>query len=115
LERYDAAALRVDAAHHVFDRAVLARRVHRLKDQQDAPAILRVQLVLQLAQSFDAALQEFRGFLLGLNAAAVGGVVVAQAETSVGRDAVSAQLHAESLPPDGRRLATDRSGSRFTG
>ena len=30
------AALRIDAGHHMPDGAVFARRIHRLKDQQDA-------------------------------------------------------------------------------
>ena len=42
LERMDLAALRVDAVEHAVDRAILARRIHALKDQQQRPAILRV-------------------------------------------------------------------------
>src|SRR5580698_822545 len=41
-ERINLAALRVDAGHNVLDSAVLARRVHRLEDQQYGVAILRV-------------------------------------------------------------------------
>ena len=47
LERDHLAALRIDARHDVLDRAVLARGVHRLEDEQHRPAILRVELVLQ--------------------------------------------------------------------
>src|SRR5262249_20570324 len=42
LERRDLASRRVDAGHHVLDGAVLARRVHGLKDQEYRPSILRI-------------------------------------------------------------------------
>ena len=43
LERGDAAALRIDRAHHMFDRAVLAGRVHALKHDEQAIARRREQ------------------------------------------------------------------------
>ena len=53
LEAEDLAALRVDARHHVLDRAVLAGGVHRLEDQQDRPGIRGVEPVLGLGQLGD--------------------------------------------------------------
>src|SRR5262245_21214434 len=50
LERVDLTALRIDAGHHVTDRAVLAGRVDALKDQQHAPLVLRVELLLERGQ-----------------------------------------------------------------
>ena len=54
LERGHLAALRIDAGHDVLDRAVLAGRVHRLKDQQQGPAILGVEHVLLFRQPLSA-------------------------------------------------------------
>jgi hypothetical protein len=47
LERDDVAALRVDARHHVFDRAVLAGRVERLQDHEQRVGVARVQQLLR--------------------------------------------------------------------
>ena len=52
-EAEDLAALRIDARHHVPDRAVLAGGVHRLKDQQDRMAVGGVMKLLQGAQLRD--------------------------------------------------------------
>ena len=71
-EREHLAALRVDAGHDVFDRAVLAGGVHRLEDQQHGPLVLGVELVLQFAQPGDAFLQPFLRLLLGLELPRVG-------------------------------------------
>ena len=46
----------------MLDRAVLAGGVHGLEDQQQRPAILGVELVLQLGQQLDARPQELPGF-----------------------------------------------------
>ena len=46
LEAEHLAALRVDAAHHVADGAVLPGRVHRLEDHQQRVGVLRVQAIL---------------------------------------------------------------------
>ena len=50
LEAEDLAALRIDPGHHMPDGAVLSRRIHRLKDQQDGIAVGRVEKLLQRAQ-----------------------------------------------------------------
>src|ERR1700730_7907444 len=48
----DLAALRIDALEYAFDGAVLARRIHALKDQEQRPAILRVKFFLKIVQPF---------------------------------------------------------------
>src|SRR4029078_9170806 len=59
LEREDLAPLGVYARHDVFDRSVLAGRIHRLKDQQYGPAVLRVEHFLLLGEPLVAALKTF--------------------------------------------------------
>src|SRR5205814_9487779 len=51
LELIDHATLRIDALEYALDGAVLARCVHALKDQQQRPAILRVESFLAIAQA----------------------------------------------------------------
>jgi hypothetical protein len=53
LEAEDLAALRIDAGHDVLDRAVLARRVHRLKNQQQRVAVVGVKQPLPPAHFLD--------------------------------------------------------------
>ena len=53
LERRHVHALRVEPAHDVPDRAVLAGRVHRLEDDQQRPAVLGIEALLQLAETLD--------------------------------------------------------------
>ena len=52
------AALRIDARHDVLDRAVLAGRVHGLKDQQQRVPIGGVVELLQRAQALDVLLEQ---------------------------------------------------------
>ena len=59
LEAEHLAALRIDAGHDVLDRAVLARRVHRLKNQQQRIAVVRVEQILPLAQVLDVRGEQF--------------------------------------------------------
>ena len=47
------ATLRIDAGHHVPDGAVLARRVHRLEDEQHGVAVGAVEQLLLIAQAPD--------------------------------------------------------------
>ena len=58
LEAEHLAALRVDAAHDVADRAVLAGRVHRLEDEEQRVGVLRVQPILLARELPDAVLEE---------------------------------------------------------
>jgi hypothetical protein len=57
LERVYLAALRINARHDVLDHAILAGRVHRLKDKQQRPAILGIQHVLFPCEPFRRALE----------------------------------------------------------
>ena len=63
LERGDAAALRVDAAQHVLDRAVLAGRVHALEDDEQRVAGVGVKALVPLLQLLGVFLQRL---LVGL-------------------------------------------------
>ena len=60
------AALRIDPGHHVPDGAVLSRRIHRLKDQQDGIAVGCVEKLLQRAQLRDVLLQKLFVLILRL-------------------------------------------------
>ena len=87
LERRDLAALRIHAAHHVLDGAVLAGGVHGLEDQQQRSAILRIELVLLVGEPGDAVGQPLLrlGLVLVLQATGVGRIDVLQTEAgSVG-------------------------------
>src|ERR1700722_18415245 len=64
LERGDLAALRIDAVEDSLDGAILAGRIHALKDQQQRPAILRVKLLLKIAQALAIGIEDL--FALGL-------------------------------------------------
>ena len=66
LEAEYLAALRVDPGHHVPDGAVLSRRIHRLKDQQDGVAVGRVEKLLLRAQLRDVLFQKLLVLLLRL-------------------------------------------------
>jgi hypothetical protein len=61
LERHHLAALRVDAGHHMLDSAILARRVHGLEDEEDRPAVLGVEPVLQLCERLYPSLHALLG------------------------------------------------------
>src|ERR1700690_2613931 len=65
-ERMHLAALRIYARHHMLNGAILAGCVHGLKDEQHAPAVLGVELVLQLGQRRDARSQKLLGLLFGV-------------------------------------------------
>ncbi len=58
LERGDLATLRVDAIEHALDRGILAGGVHALEDQQQRPAVLRVELFLEIVQPFAVGLDD---------------------------------------------------------
>ena len=71
-KRMDVAALWIHAGHHVLHGAVLARRVHPLKDQQHRPAILGIELLLHLARQGTVLFRQFLGVLLGFHTLALG-------------------------------------------
>ena len=81
LEGMNLAALRIDAAHHVLDDAVLAGGVHRLQHDQHRPAVFRVKALLQFGELLDAGGQHRLGFfLIDSQAAALGRIVLRQPE-----------------------------------
>src|SRR5262249_52377012 len=47
LERMHLAALRIEPGHHMLDDAVLAGGVHGLEDDQNRPAVMRIELLLE--------------------------------------------------------------------
>ena len=107
LERIHLAALRIDARHHVLDGAVFPGGVHRLEDQQHRPAVLRVELFLQLLQPGHTPLQPLLGLLPRGNRARVAGIHILQAESaavlhSVGLGQLSCFRNA--LPPGRSRV-----------
>jgi hypothetical protein len=85
LERIHLAPLGVDPGHHVFDHAVLARRVHGLEDQQDRPLVLGVQLLLQIVELLQPLLEMALAVFLRLEAAGEAGIVVFEPELLAGR------------------------------
>src|SRR5216684_585291 len=60
----DLAALRIDAIEDAFDGAVLAGCIHALKDQQQRPAILRVEFLLKIAQGLAVGVENLLGLVL---------------------------------------------------
>jgi len=88
LERKDIDPLRIDARHDVLDRAILARRVHRLEDEQQRPGILGVENVLLHCEPFRTAFKKLRRLLLiHLEPAGVARIKVLEAEVLALRDA----------------------------
>src|SRR5262245_45090585 len=89
LERVDLTALRVDAGQDVLDRAVLARRIHGLKDEQHRPAVLGVEHVLQLGERLDARGERFLGarLVLGAESQRLAGIDAVEAEPGAIGDA----------------------------
>src|SRR4029453_8506587 len=82
LEGVHLAALRIDSGHHVLDRAILAGGVHRLKGEEDGPAVLRVEPVLELGERLDPDRQRLLRprLVLGSQVEGVARVDVLQAE-----------------------------------
>ena len=66
LEAFHVASLRIDARHDVPNRAILAGRVHALKDDQQRVAIGAVEQLLLIAQRGDVLLEQGAIFLLRL-------------------------------------------------
>ena len=55
--------MRIDSRHNVFDHAVFACPVYALEHEQDCPARLRIELILQVGELHNA-LFKHRGSLL---------------------------------------------------
>src|SRR5215475_8291909 len=64
----------VDALEHAFDSAVLTRGVHALEDQQHRPAVLGVELFLEIGQALAVGIDDLLALLL-VEAAPLGGLV----------------------------------------
>src|SRR5262249_16682119 len=81
LEGGNLTSLRIPARHDVLDRAVLAGGVHRLEDEQQRPAVLRIEHLLLLGEPLGSASQEVgRLALLQLQAKGIAGVDAPQLE-----------------------------------
>src|SRR5579871_37205 len=80
LERKNLAALRIDTAHYVFDRAVLAGRIHRLKNEEHRPPILGIKLVLEFCHARDAVGEGLLGMILRMPMAGIGRIEVLELE-----------------------------------
>src|SRR5215472_13529205 len=64
----------------MFDHPVFASGIHGLKDQQNGPAVLRVELVLKLCHLLDALVQELLGALFGTKMTSACGIRIFQAK-----------------------------------
>ena len=90
----------------MLERASLPRRVHRLEDEQHRPAVLRVELVLELGEELDAFPPELK-----YPAVALLGQMVTEAGT---RNVLSAESlvdkvqDEEDVPTEQLELALDR-------
>ena len=83
--------------HDVLDRAVLAGRVHGLEDEQHAPLVLGVELLLRRREALDALLQVLRRLFLRLHAPAVVRLDLREAEALPLRDPEGLQELVEPL------------------
>jgi len=108
--------LRIDSRHDVLDRAVLAGGVHGLEDQQDGPAVLRVETLLQLGQSLDAACEQLGGLVFELRLEPAGDPGVHFIEAELGPVGDPERLHeirdfqhARWVPPERRARRISRS------
>src|ERR1043166_10040624 len=73
-ERKDLTALRIGAVEPALDRAVLAGRVHALEDQQQRPAVLRVEFALEIGEPLAVRLDDLLALVL-VEAALLRGLV----------------------------------------
>ena len=71
-EAADLYPLGIEAAHHVFDRAVLASRIHGLENQQQSVPVLRVEAVLEFGHLFHVFPEQGEPFFLAQPAVLVG-------------------------------------------
>src|SRR5436309_1367774 len=82
------ASLRIHSRHDVLDDAVFPGRIHRLKNQQHGPAVLRIELFLKMAQQFHASREHSFGVLFRFQRARVVRVEILQAEFAAVADAI---------------------------
>ena len=75
----DFAALRIDALENALDGAVLAGGIHALEDHQQRPAVLRIELLLEIVQPLAVGLEDLFRLVL-VEAAPLVGLVRFQME-----------------------------------
>ena len=80
LEGHDPYALGVQSGHDVADRAVLARGVQRLQNQQDAVGLLGCESGLEVRESRDAVGEPGGSGLFVLHTVGAGGVALGKVE-----------------------------------
>src|SRR5579864_371362 len=88
LERIHLYTLRIHARHHVLDGAILAGRVHGLKNEQHSPVILSIELALQLSHGRDACGQKLLSVLLGVNLPRIPRIEILQPELRAVLDSI---------------------------
>src|SRR3984885_13627980 len=121
-EGTDLHRLRVDAAHHVLDGAVLAGRVESLQHQEHAVRVLRGEPVLILGEEIHAVGKQAGGLLTGYLAGIARMVITAQPDGAARRhherlDEVGHEaktfVHSPTMPY--RRLRDTRGTARTPG
>src|SRR6476660_755012 len=78
LEGENGASLRVHARHDVLDHTILAGRVQALEDDQERPAVLRVEFLLQVAEHAFASVEYILRVLFAFDSGRVSGVPILQ-------------------------------------
>ena len=91
-------ALRVEAAHHVLDGAVLPRGIHGLKDQQQRLPVLSVKAVLQTGHALHVFLQQAAALRLALYPAGIRWVAFFNGEAAFFRITIGGNIHAVTIP-----------------
>src|SRR5262249_22277651 len=90
LERVHLAALRIDARHRVLDDAVLAGGIHPLQHDQQRPAVVGIEALLQAAEALDVVRQHRLGLVLAeVDSAGVRTIDRGEAETAGMIDAIT--------------------------
>ena len=79
LERVHIAALRVEARHDVVDDAVLAGGIHPLQHDEQRPAAVGIEALLQLGETLDVVRQHRFGVVL-VETTGIGGIERSEAE-----------------------------------
>jgi len=80
LEGVNVASLRIHAGHNVLDHAILSGGVQTLEDNQNRPAVLRVEFLLQAAEHAFAGIEYVLRVLLVFDAGRGSGVPVFQSK-----------------------------------
>ncbi len=88
LEGMNVAALRIEAGHDVFYDAVFSSGIHRLQDDEQRPAILRVKLFLHAAQQLHAVVEQLGGAFLVVEFAGIGWIEILQTKLFLSGNAI---------------------------